>query len=49
MRGKDMWSLSVGYAVRRDRTRSVTDIISGGHGDAAFADSVYMMGYSRSF
>ena len=49
MHGKDMWSLNVGYAVRRDRTRSSTDIIRGTHGDAAFADSVYNVGYSRSF
>jgi hypothetical protein len=49
MRGKDMWSLSVGIAVRRDRTRSVSDIRDNTHGDAAFADSVFMAGYSRSF
>jgi hypothetical protein len=56
MRGKDMWSLNVGIAVRRDRTRSIADIRTGVnaagvpvHGDAAFADSVFMAGYSRSF
>jgi hypothetical protein len=47
--GRDMWSLSVAIAQMRDRTRSVPDIRNGTHGDAAFADSVFMMGYSRSF
>jgi len=49
MLGKSMYSLNVGFAVRRDRTRSATDVIRGTHGDAAFADSVFMAGYSRSF
>jgi hypothetical protein len=48
-RGKSMWSFSYAIAVRRDRTRSVSDVRSGGHGDAAFADGVLMVGYSRSF
>jgi len=47
--GKDMWSLNVAIAARRDRTRSTSDIKDGTHGDAAFADSVFMMGYSRTF
>jgi len=47
--GKDMWSLNVAIAVRRDRTVSTSDKIDHTHGDAAFADSVFMMGYSRSF
>src|SRR5205085_12556115 len=42
-RGKDMWSFSYAIAVRRDRTRSVQDVASGGHGDAAFADGVLML------
>jgi hypothetical protein len=48
-RGRNLWSFSYAIAVRRDRTRSVQDVASGGHGDAAFADSVLMLGYSRSF
>jgi hypothetical protein len=47
--GQDMWSLSVGIAVHRDRTQSVQDVARGGHGDAAFADSIFLLGYSRSF
>lgn len=49
MHGKDMWSFTYGYDVHRDRTRSTTDIISGTHGDAFFADSVINAGYTRSF
>jgi len=48
-RGRSMWSFSYAIAVRRDRTQSVPDVRSGGHGDAAFADGVLMIGYSRSF
>jgi len=44
-----MWSFSYAIALRRDRTRSVPDIRSGGHGDAAFADGILLIGYSRSF
>jgi hypothetical protein len=49
MHGKDMWSFNYDFAVRRDRTRSTSDIISGTHGDAFFADSVIYAGYTRSF
>jgi hypothetical protein len=48
-RGRDLWSFSYAIAVHRDRTRSVSDVRSGGHGDAAFADSIVLIGYSRSF
>lgn len=48
-RGRSLWSFSYAIAVRRDRTRSVQDVASGGHGDAAFADSVMLIAYSRSF
>ena len=48
-RGRSMWSVSYAIAVRRDRTRSVSDVRAGTHGDAAFADGVLMVGYSRSF
>jgi hypothetical protein len=44
-----MWSFSYAIAVRRDRTQSVPDVRAGTHGDAAFADGVLMLGYSRSF
>lgn len=48
-RGRDSWSLSAPIAVRRDRTRSISDIRDGRHGDAAFADYLITVGYSRSF
>jgi hypothetical protein len=48
-RGKNMASISVGKAVFRARTRSVPDIRSGGHGDAAFADYVWLASYSFRF
>lgn len=48
-RKRDLWSFSYAIAVHRDRTASVSDVRSGGHGDAAFADGVLMLGYSRSF
>jgi hypothetical protein len=41
-----MFQFSVGKAIRRDRTRSVPDRITGGHGDAAFADYVWLASYS---
>ena len=48
-RGRSLWSFSYAIAVRRDRTRSVSDVANGTHGDAAFADGVLMLGYSRTF
>lgn len=42
-------SLAVPIAVYRDRTKSVADLISGGHGDAAFADYIILLGYWRKF
>lgn len=48
-RGRDLWSFSYAIAVRRDRTRSVPDVRNGSHGDAAFADSIVLIGYSRTF
>ena len=48
-RGKSLISASVGKAIYRDRTRSVPDKLSGGHGDAAFADYVWLASYSRRF
>jgi hypothetical protein len=40
---------SLGRAIYRNRTRSVPDIMSGGHGDAAFADWVWLASYSYRF
>ena len=42
-------SVNVPFAVYRNRTRSVTDIRNGTHGDAAFADYALMVGVSRRF
>lgn len=47
--GRHTWSVSAPYAVHRDRTRSVPEYRSGSHGDAAFADYVILVGYSRTF
>jgi len=44
-----MLTFSVGKAIMRDRTRSVPDRITGGHGDAAFADYVWSASYSYRF
>ncbi len=48
-RGRNLWSFSYAIAVRRDRTASVQDVAAGTHGDAAFADGVLMVGYTRTF
>jgi hypothetical protein len=48
-RGKNTWSVSAPIAVERNRRRSVTDITDGRHGDAAFADYVLLVGFSRRF
>lgn len=48
-RGRNIWSFSYAIAVHRDRTRSVQDVAAGTHGDAAFADNILILGYSRSF
>jgi hypothetical protein len=48
-RGRDTWSISMPIAVERNRRRSVTDIMDGRHGDAAFADNLLLIGYSRRF
>ena len=45
-RGRNMIQASVGKAVYRNRTRSVPDKILGTHGDAAFADYVWLLSYS---
>jgi hypothetical protein len=48
-RSGNMFGFSVGKAIYRDRTRSVPDILSGTHGDAAFADYVWLASYSYRF
>lgn len=48
-RGMSLFTFSVGKAIHRDRTRSVPDRITGGHGDAAFADYVWLASYSFRF
>ncbi|HXK62486.1 MAG TPA: hypothetical protein PLP42_21575 [Acidobacteriota bacterium] len=48
-RGGDTWSVSIPIALYRNRTRSVSDIERGTHGDAAFADYLILVGYSRTF
>jgi hypothetical protein len=48
-RGRDTWSISMPIAVERNRRRSVPDIADGRHGDAAFADNLLLIGYSRRF
>jgi len=48
-RGRDTWSVAVPVAVRRNRKRSVSDILVGGAGDAAFADYFITLGYSHRF
>jgi hypothetical protein len=48
-RGRNLWSFSYAIAVHRDRTASVQDVAAHTHGDAAFADGVLMIGYSRTF
>jgi hypothetical protein len=45
--GSDVWSLAVPWAWIRYRNRSVADQKSGGHGDAAFADYLILLGWTR--
>jgi hypothetical protein len=47
--GRSAFSVGVPVAVYRNRTRSVADRASGGHGDAAFADYIFLAGFSRLF
>jgi hypothetical protein len=48
-RGNSIYSINIPFAVHRDRTRSVSDISNGIHGDAAFADYAIIFGFSRYF
>jgi hypothetical protein len=45
----NVFTVSVGKAMYRDRTKSVSDDILGGHGDAAFANYVWLASYSFRF
>lgn len=47
--GGHTFSASVGKAMYRDRTKSVPDVMLNGHGDAAFADYVWLASYSFRF
>jgi hypothetical protein len=48
-RGKDRWSFNIPVPFVRARTRSFSDLLVNGHGDAAFADYTILLGYSRRF
>ena len=48
-RGQNLLTASVGRAVWRARVKSVPDIMTGTHGDAAFADWIWSASYSRRF
>jgi hypothetical protein len=48
-RGKSLFSVQIARALYRNRTVSVPDALTGGHGDAAFADWVWLASYSYRF
>jgi hypothetical protein len=49
-RGPNTLAVAVPVALYRNRTRSVPDrLVPGRHGDAAFADYVVLLGYSRRY
>ena len=48
-RGASAFTAGLPVAVYRNRTRSYADKINGGHGDAAFADYLVILGFSRQF
>jgi len=48
-RGSSVLTAQVAKAFYRDRTRSVTDDLTDAHGDAAFADYVWLASYSYRF
>jgi hypothetical protein len=47
--GKSRWTFNAPIPFRRVRTRSFSDLLVNGHGDAAFADYTILVGYSRRF
>jgi len=46
---RSLFTGTVGKAILRDRTRSYPDRVYGAHGDAAFADYVWLASYSVRF
>ena len=48
-RGRQLFTGTVGKAILRDRTRSYPDRVYGSHGDAAFADYLWLASYSVRF
>jgi hypothetical protein len=48
-RGRQLFTGTVGKAILRDRTRSYPDRVYGTHGDAAFADYLWLASYSVRF
>ncbi len=49
VRGRHTVSVNVPVPLERNRRRSTSDIIDNRHGDAAFADYLLIVSYSRSF
>jgi hypothetical protein len=45
-RNGNVVTLTIAHAIYRDRTRSVPDVLTGGHGDAAFASWVWLASYT---
>lgn len=48
-RNKYTWTFNLPVAVQRNRKRSVPDQMTGGAGDAAFADYMLLFGFSKHF
>jgi hypothetical protein len=46
VRNDNIFSITIARAIFRDRTRSVPDDLTGGHGDAAFANWVWLASYT---
>lgn len=46
VRNGQVFSFTIARAIYRDRTRSVPDVLTGGHGDAAFANWVWLANYT---
>jgi hypothetical protein len=49
VRHRNIWTFQVGKALYRDRTRSYPDEVYGTHGDAAFADYLWLASYTYRF
>lgn len=49
VRHKSIYTFQVGKAIYRDRVRSVPDIVNNTHGDAAFADYLWLASYTYRF